>query len=485
MMCGRDLRPYSLLASYLLVGVVRPQVPFDLDPAFGTRMDETFVNSVLVNELEGLVISGRFRFPDVQNEKRTVRLQPDGSLDAEFNQSSLGGGKLTAWNDLIYVATTQTVRRLLPDGFQDPSFIEMNLGPYFTSLQGGDYHVYPDGRILISGAHVLDDAVRGFEGLYNLIWFSNTGYLDTTRTHRQSNGVIYAIEEQPDGKFLCTGTMTTYEGQPVSRVFRVHPDGELDLTFSTPVQPLGEAHDYLTLPDGRILVGGTCRLVGSDQVRSLLRLNSDGDLDESFNLLDFEETYSFSNIPRVLSIVQVPSGYIITGTFDKINGLDRGGIALVDQDGNLMEEPFSGLGCGAFLDGTTWRKAITGITSAADGSFYIFGSYHGYEDGTTNDTTQRMVSRLYGLDVGVQQQLLPHMAVYPNPTTIQLMVDLEQAVPHGLLVLYDVIGCEVLRQSITGDHQTVDVSGIAAGVYSLELQTSGSPVIMERVVVQR
>ncbi|MBK8499293.1 MAG: hypothetical protein IPL52_10850 [Flavobacteriales bacterium] len=69
----------------------------------------------------------------------------------------------------------------------------MNTGPYFLSLQPADYHVFPDGRVLISGTHTLNDPVRGFVGSYELIWFSNEGYLDTTRTHRNANGVILGL----------------------------------------------------------------------------------------------------------------------------------------------------------------------------------------------------------------------------------------------------------------------------------------------------
>jgi hypothetical protein len=49
----------------------------------------------------------------------------------------------------------------------------MNDGPYFASLQGGDYHVFPDGRVLMSGSHQLSDTIRGFVG-YEPIWFTNT-----------------------------------------------------------------------------------------------------------------------------------------------------------------------------------------------------------------------------------------------------------------------------------------------------------------------
>ncbi len=430
-------------------------------------MDETFVNSILLDEEGGLIISGRFRFPGVENEKRTVRLNSDGALDMVFNQSVLGGGTLTPWNDRVYVATTQTVRRLMLNGFQDPSFIEMNLGPYFTSLQGGDYHVYPDGRVLMSGAHMLDDPIRGFQGLYSLIWFSNTGYLDTTRTHRLCNGVIYEIEEQPDGKFLCAGSLTTYEGQPVGWVFRVEEDGTLDQTFNVPLQDLGTANDYHTLTDGRILVGGFCRFNGTDPVRSLVRLQPDVSLDESFTLLDFEETYSALNLPRVTNIHPVANGYIITGTFDRINGQDRGGIAMVDLDGNLLPQPFNGLGCGGFQDGVSFRKVISGITPASDGSFYIYGSYRGYDDGTTNDTTQRMVSRLYGLEVGVREEKAMALNVYPNPSSRGFTVRLSQPPKNGTLYLLDALGRSVRTWNWPNGalEAPFDTNGLSGGRY--------------------
>ena len=471
---SRELRLCSMLASCLLANGVRPQFPFDLDTAFRTAMDETYVNSIMLDEDGGLIISGRFRFPGVQNEKRTVKLDPYGTLDMDFNQSVLGGGMLTPWNDRIYVATAQTVRRLLPDGLQDLSFIEMNNGPYFTSLQGGDYHVYPDGRVLMSGAHVLDDTVRGFEGLYSLIWFSNTGYLDTTRTHRLCNGVIYEIEEQPDGKILCTGSLTTYEDQPVGWVFRVEADGMLDETFNVPLQDLGTANDYHTLTDGRILVGGFCRFNGVDPVRSLVRFHPDGSLDESFTLLDFEDTNSALQIPYVNNIFPIAGGYIILGTFDKINGLDRGGIAMVDLDGNLLPEPFNGTGCGGFQDGVTFRRALAGITSASDGSFYIYGSYHGYDDGTTNDTTQRMVSRLYGLEVGVrEQESRALLNVYPNPSSGSFTLHTALPEANGMVYLLDATGRAVRwwNWSSGVEQASFNTTGLATGKYSLQLNT--------------
>ncbi|MBK6754450.1 MAG: delta-60 repeat domain-containing protein [Flavobacteriales bacterium] len=132
----------------------------------------------------------------------------------------------------------------------------MNASPYFYSLTYGDYHVYADGAVLASGQHLLSDSTRGFVGFYDLIWFSNTGYLDTTKVHRQSNGIMWEFKELPDGKFICSCSCTQYEGQPVDKVFRVYPDGTLDTTFHTGIN-MGNIYAYHPLPDGRVLLGGS------------------------------------------------------------------------------------------------------------------------------------------------------------------------------------------------------------------------------------
>jgi uncharacterized delta-60 repeat protein len=461
--------------------VAPAQVAFDLDTTFRTPLEVQYVNAVQPLSDGQLLLSGRIKLPGESFFRGSARIDADGGIDSSFPAFPLttGSGEIVPWNSGFYVGTGAGVRRLDQEGLIDPTFILMNDGPYFTSLQGGDYHVYPDGRVLMSGAHMLDDPIRGFQGLYSLIWFSNTGYLDTTRTHRLCNGVIYEIEEQPDGKFLCTGSLTTYEGQPVGWVFRVEEDGTLDQTFNVPLQDLGRANDYHTLPDGRIVVGGFCRFGGVDPVRCLLRLNPDGSLDQSFTLLDFEDSSSALEIPLVNSIFPFAGGYIVTGTFDRINGQERGGIAMVDLDGNLLPEPFNGMGCGGFQDGVTFRRALAGITPAADGNFYIYGTYHGYDDGTTNDTTQRMVSRLYGLEVGVREEKAMALNVYPNPTSDAFMVRTTQPLVGGVLHLVDAAGRRVQTWNWPSDvvASELHVRGIPAGQYTLALDAQHTRVL--------
>ena len=95
-----------------------------------------------------------------------------------------GGERVMPWINGKFYVSNGLPRRMLPDGNIDPSFGPISIGPYFQYSTTGDYHVFSDGRALISGSHMLSDSIRGFEGNYELIWFTSTGYLDTTRTHR-------------------------------------------------------------------------------------------------------------------------------------------------------------------------------------------------------------------------------------------------------------------------------------------------------------
>ncbi|HRD52502.1 MAG TPA: T9SS type A sorting domain-containing protein, partial [Flavobacteriales bacterium] len=437
-----------------------------------------------------VLISGQFKFPGDAVWRYGARLLPDGSVDPSFPMYPSMGGRITPWQDKLYVGLSQTVRRLFENGTIDPAFQHLNSNaPLFSSLQGGDYHVYPDGRIVISGAHTMNDPEHGFVGLYNLIWFTNTGQLDTTKHHRQCDEVLYEFEEQPDGKFLCTGTMTEYEGQPVGRVFRIHSDGELDTSFSTDLQPWGGAYVFQTLADGRILAGGFFKLPGSEDIFSLLRFMPDGALDPTFNLLDFGVAFNpQSDLPNVRDIHLLGDGrMVVTGWFDRINGEVRGGIAMLTEDGELLPNVFEGDGCGMYNYNGTLYLVVVGLAPSPDGNYYIWGAYHGYDDGTTNDPTQRFVSRLYGLNVGLREQALAPLQLQPNPTYGPLTVLLPQSAQAQHAEVLDAHGRMVWSKSLGAASEQVqlELSALSEGAYLLRLRMKDGGVRSGRFVIMR
>jgi hypothetical protein len=466
---------------------------FAIDPTFQVNITEDYVSSVEVGWDGKILISGRVLFQGSEGTRRNSRLFDNGIQDNLYYSSGLGGGTIVPRSGgACYIGTDQTVRRLLPSGFLDPSFLEMNLSPYFASLQGGDYHVFNDDRVVMSGQHLLMDSIRGFEGIYSLIWFSNEGYLDTTRIHRQSNGRMFEFEAYPEGsvpevegKFLCSTQGTQYEGQPVGKVFRIHPEGALDTTYQSPLSNFGWVEVIHPFPDGSALLGGAMKLVGGTDTLSLLKLLPDGSLDPEFHTASFTITTFYASLTYVHDIEPLIDGrFIVTGTFERIDDVERECIALMNADGTLNQDEFNGVVCGDFSNVITPYRGIKGITPAPNGSYYIYGAYHGYHDGTTNYPQQRFISRLYGLYVGIaERNALSPLVPYPNPGTGTFTLELPLSAPAPLEVL-DASGRVVHTQLLRpGTHSHTVQSALPAGVYLLRVQEAQG-VRRGRVVVE-
>ena len=107
--------------------------------------------------------------------------------------------------------------------------------------------------------------------------------VQTNSFSTKSVSVMLAL---PDDKMLAAGTFNTFNRQPVSGLIRLTADGLLDTTFNNNLLAAGNFPNKLYLqPDGKILiVGYKYKLNGSDALApSLLRLNSDGTIDSTFN----------------------------------------------------------------------------------------------------------------------------------------------------------------------------------------------------------
>lgn len=474
----------------MAAGISFSQQPFDLDPGFQTSINTWYVASVAPLDDGKILVSGQVKFPGDVFFRSSTRLNPDGSKDVTYADVTYAGGKLTAWNGRYYAGNGPGVRRMWPDGSLDTSFILINDGPYFSALQGGDYHVFPDGRLLMSGAHHLSDSIRGFVGLYNLIWFSDQGYLDTTRIHRDANGVLYEIERLYDGGFICSGNASLLDGQPTGGwIFRVDSTGAVDTTFQTGVY-WGEADVFLPLPDGRCYAGGNFRIIGIPDTLKLVRFMPDGSLDPTFNhLLDLQAvdiTATYGAV--VVGIYPLDENrLIVTGGFEIIEGQARQGICMIDTAGNLIDDYFTGPGCADYTYmGFTYGE-IDHIVPAPDGSWYIHGAYHGYADGTTNDPGQRMVSRLHGLDVGIGEQFAggsSQLIVSPNPADGLVQVEVGQVTRVAMLALRDALGRMLFTRAVSGQQMDLDLRGLAPGVYLLALEDEGRRLATARVVVE-
>jgi hypothetical protein len=115
------------------------------------------------------------------------------------------------------------------------------------------------------------------------------------------------------------------------------------------------------------------------------------------------------------------------------------------------------------------------LERAPDGSLYIYGSYHGFDDGYNYHPDQRMITRLYPLNVGVEE--LPGagpegvLHVWPNPAQDVLHVELPEAARQAMAVVRDALGREVLQQAVRSPSSpmALDIRALPPGLYTVEV----------------
>ncbi|MFZ1695179.1 MAG: T9SS type A sorting domain-containing protein, partial [Flavobacteriales bacterium] len=118
---------------------------------------------------------------------------------------------------------------------------------------------------------------------------------------------------------------------------------------------------------------------------------------------------------------------------------------------------------------------------------YIWGAYHGYDDGTTNDPTQRFVSRLYGLNVGVPESELAPLQLQPNPTFGPLSVTLPANTAALHAEVLDANGRMVWSKALSAHSEQLqlDLSALSEGAYVLRLRLGDGSVRNGRFVILR
>jgi uncharacterized delta-60 repeat protein len=200
--------------------------------------------------------------------------------------------------------------------------------------------VQSDGRILAAGT-------------FGLLRLLNDGSVDPSFNAPFPTGqIVNAIALQPNGKVIVAAGLTNAHGTPLPGLMRLESDGSVDPTFNlTPgVHPYGGTIGLQA--DGRILASGV-RVFET----GIFRLLPDGSLDPSFNA-------GWLNSSDFLSAIAIsPEGTI----YFALEGFTFG-IASVNPDGSLngLFEPESGLGPWGALALQPDRKIIVG--QGADGA---------------------------------------------------------------------------------------------------------------------
>ena len=95
------------------------------------------------------------------------------------------------------------------------------------------------------------------------------------------------LAKQSNGKVIISGAVNYVDGHYVSNIARLNEDGTLDQSFNAGTGAAGKysrIEVVEVLDDGKILVGGTFTHFNDEPFNNLVRLNSDGSIDYSFDI---------------------------------------------------------------------------------------------------------------------------------------------------------------------------------------------------------
>jgi uncharacterized delta-60 repeat protein len=296
------------------------------------------------------------------NNVQSIALQPDNKI--------LVGGTFTSYNGTI----RNRIIRLNSDGTIDNTF---NIGTGFTS-NVFSIALQPDGKILAGGEFTSYDGTTS----NRIIRLEQNGVIDNTFNIVGGFGnIVYTIALQPDGKILVGGAFISYNGTSRNRIIRLNTDGTIDNTFNIGGGFTSFVYTIVPQPNGKILVGGDFTSYNSTARKGIIRLNSDGTIDNTFNIGG-----GFSSNVRTIALQ--PDGKILAGgEFTSYDGTTSNYIIRLNSDGTF-DNTFdigTGFGIGAGF------PSVFSITLQLDGKILVGGVFDTY-NGTTSNRIIRLNS---------------------------------------------------------------------------------------------
>jgi uncharacterized delta-60 repeat protein len=140
-----------------------------------------------------------------------------------------------------------------------------------------------------------------------------------------ANGRIDAIVVQPDGKIILGGDFSKLASQSRKYIGRVNSDGILDETFNLYAD--GAVYTIAVQPDKCILLGGMFTNICGNNSSYIGRINNDGSMDTSFRAVPNDVVYNIA--------IQTDGKILIGGIFTKLGEQSSIGFGRLNNDGSV------------------------------------------------------------------------------------------------------------------------------------------------------
>lgn len=349
-----------------------------------------------------------------------VYSQQPGSIDMTFGRPTNALGDSTRFNSTIHALIVQPDQKILAAG-------------NFTSYNG-------TARSRI--------ARLNSDGTYDTLgFFVASGF---------SSGVVFSLALQSDGKILAGGTFTSYNSQPRNGIVRINADGTLDTSFTvgTGFNTGSTVYVIAVQPDGKILVGGTFTTYDSHAGSRIIRLETNGAVDTTFN-----SGTGFNNDVNCIVFDSLNSKIIIGGNFTYYKGNPQNRIVMVDLNGTIDA---------GFLIGNGFNNRVNSI-ALSNGQIIAAGNFTQYNGNSKN--------RIIRLNTNGSFDNSFVSGTGFNNTVNKIIIDASgNIIAGGIFVTYDGVTQNRVCRLLTNGN--IDVSfhsleGADDGVNALAIQNDG------------
>lgn len=218
--------------------------------------------------------------------------------------------------------------------------------------------VQDDERIIVGG----DFTQLGGQSCSNLARVAHDGQVDKSFP-QGTDGTVNRLLQQPDGRILAAGSFSSLQGVARQRLGRLFSNGTVDPSFDPATSiPVGWAALAIACQaDGKVLASS--QPGGSVGQARLLRFQSDGQPDPAFiqaNLFQGGVIHGMFPLPN--------GSILVHGSFQRVNGTDQVGLALIRTNGEVDQKFSSPLSTNTY----------SGVYTAArlpDGGLLIGGRF--------------------------------------------------------------------------------------------------------------
>jgi hypothetical protein len=313
------------------------------------------------------------------------------------------------------------------------------------------------------------------------------------------NTHISKIERASDGSWYVSGRFQGINGHISPHIAHLTADFEVDTDFVSPFYYESICcglHTELKLLDSQDRLwfgGGRVRLESNlADTLQLVRLLPDGLLDSSFEMGKADSriwNFGTEQPPWINGVFERENGdFFIYGTFSHYNDTPQHCISSLDDEGIIQQNYFNGEGATINYydpddETDVARPSIHALELLEDGSLLVGGSFSDFM-GVERYSMVKLNQGTVG--TSDRDRLEGKVKVYPNPArdrvTVQLVTERSRSNRIESLRIVDLSGRSVA--SYPWANGTFDVSGLAAGMYLLQVVGDHSVLGIERLVIE-